>query len=222
MLCADRGSLRLHHLRDGVECQRIAAIGLAQGTEPQRRDVEQLHADVVERAAVAEFQLELDLDQRLSVLARLDRSLVEGDLDLGPIESQPLHMTAELGRKNRGEANFGKLTERGADLCRQARQIRRRGVDRRLPLLPHEGRLVGVGELQGLHVTRTATPHAQRAALPGEGAIRRVVVDGIQPAHHAAVARMAHDHRSSAETFDRRRSCEQLQLDFGTASRVRM
>ena len=212
---------RLRNLRHGVECQCIAPIGFAQGAELERREVEQLQADVVERAAIAEFQFEFDLDQRLSVLARLDRSLVEGNVDLGSVKCQPLHVTTELSRKDRREAMLRKLTESGIDLRRQAGQIRRRVVDRRLQSLSRKGRLVGAGKLQGLNVAGTVTPYAQRAALAGEGAIRCVVVNRLQPAHHAAVARMSHDHRSSTDPFDRLGRCEELQLHYGVGVRVR-
>jgi len=86
MLCANDRSFRLRDLRHGVECQCIAPIGLAQGTEPERRDVEQLHANVIECAAIAGFQFEFDIDHRLSVLVRLECSLVEGDFDLGAVK----------------------------------------------------------------------------------------------------------------------------------------
>src|SRR5262245_11855018 len=122
-------------------------------------------------------------------------------------------MTAQLGRKNRSEAVFSELTEPRTDVCRKARQIRSRAIDRRLPFLPHEGRLVGMSKLEGLNVARTGAPYAQRAALAGESAIRRVVIDSVQPAHDAAVARMSHDHRSLANPLYRRRGSEQLQFN---------
>jgi len=129
-------------------------------------------------------------------------------------------MTTEPGRKNRAEAILDKLTERRSDLRGQARQIRCRGVDRRLPSLSHEG-FVGAGALQGLNVARTVTSHSQRGALTRKGAIRRVVVDSVQVAHHAAVACMSDDHRGSADPFDRHGRRQQLQLNFGVGGRVR-
>jgi hypothetical protein len=219
VLRTDGRSFGFHHLRHGVECQRIALVGLAQRADPQRRDVEQLDADVVERARIAGLQLELDLGERLALLACLDRSLVEGDFDLRAAECQPLRTPADPGRKHRRKLVRGQR-EGGMDLRRQAREIRRRAVDRRLPFLPHEGRLVADRELQGLDVAGAVAPHAQRAALARQRPIRRVVVDGVQPSDHAAVARVLHDHRGLADLLDRRGRRAQLQLDFGVGAQA--
>ncbi len=60
MLRADARSFGLRRRRHGVEGQRIALVGLGQRPDPQRRDVEQRHADVAEHARVAGLELQLD------------------------------------------------------------------------------------------------------------------------------------------------------------------
>jgi hypothetical protein len=127
MLRPDGRSLGFRRPRHGVERQRVAVVGLAQRTDPQRRDVEQRDADVVERAGIVGLQRQLDLDERRSLLARLDRSLVEGDLDLRAVDRQPLRMTADPGGEYRGELILGER-ERGVDLRGQAPERSGAGV----------------------------------------------------------------------------------------------
>src|SRR4029077_7888104 len=99
-----------------IESQVIATVRLALRADPERRNVEQLDAEVEQHPRVSGLYLKLDLVQRFATFAGFNRSLIVGHLDDGPEELKPLRPAADLRLEDRIKRIGGNRVQRTADL----------------------------------------------------------------------------------------------------------
>jgi hypothetical protein len=124
-------------------------------------------------------------------------------------------MPANSCRKRWHERIERKRRHRISDLGdRKPRQIGSHTVNRCFPLSSRQ-RPPDVGQkLQCLNEMLAAASHAQRHAALKQRPLGCVVINCLQPADHAAIARMLHDDGDLAQFFEDSLRRQQLKFDF--------
>src|SRR6516165_11096773 len=170
--------------------------------------------ELVDRTSAAVLALQLNLTYGHRSIARLQKAVVEGDLDRPRWQLNDPRASVDIGSKHR----FKLVTfEIGAEIRRDEGDresdigINRR--DGRLPLATPE-RIVSEFSFQGLHEARAALPNPQAQSVASKHPLECIVVNRLMVLSCALVARVRRDDRSGVEICQAIICNKKFEFDF--------
>lgn len=162
--------------------QAIAALGLADQRQPQRRVPGQGAGQIEQRLRLARLQFQLELADSGLTLAGAELAAIQGDLDQRLAGRDHADSPLDPGGEHRRQRRLGQhLAHRRAG---QGVAIGRRPRDRLFPFAARE-HPARRGRLQGLLAPALAVAHPQAKAGPAQRVIGGVVIGGVELAHRA-------------------------------------